>query len=341
MGAIEKLRDIERALKNGESQEASPREILGWFKYERRGFRVVDHIDRKMRRIGIKTTPHMNDVYIDRKVAFSLLPPPPPPPPAPAPPPPPAKCKTTVRIAPHVGLLAAANRPPLSVAPDATIRAAVSLMMVNDYSQLPILSGGRAVRGLFSWKSYGTSISLGTNPATVIEAAQTDVTVIDEAADLIEAIPAIVRHEVALVRARDNSIRGIITTTDLSLEFRSLTEPFILLGDVENHLRALLNDRFTLDELRASLDPRDDPARVNGLEDLNFSSYVAILSNEERWARLGVPLERSPLIKILNRVREIRNDVMHFSPDPVDDDSMTTLRNAKRVLTELRRAAGC
>ncbi len=41
---------------------------------------------------------------------------------------------------------------------------------------------------------------------------------------------------------------------------------------------------------------------------------------------LGVELARSPFLEHLRRVRELRNDVMHFEPEPLEDADLAMLR---------------
>lgn len=72
-------------------------------------------------------------------------------------------------------------------------------------------------------------------------------------ASLFAAIPAIVEHQYVLVRAPDRRIGGIVKTTDLSLQFRQLAEPFLLLGEIENHIRRLIDGKYTLDEVRSAM----------------------------------------------------------------------------------------
>lgn len=61
----------------------------------------------------------------------------------------------------RVGGLAAANKPPLSVKPDAPLAEAITLMLGNRYSQLPVMTTDREVNGVVSWTSVGTRLALG------------------------------------------------------------------------------------------------------------------------------------------------------------------------------------
>jgi hypothetical protein len=60
-----------------------------------------------------------------------------------------------------------------------------------------------------------------------------------------------------LVRDETNKVVGIVTTSDLSLQFKQLTEPFLLLGEIENQVRRLMDGKFTRDELAHAKDPND------------------------------------------------------------------------------------
>ncbi len=44
-----------------------------------------------------------------------------------------------------------------------------------------------------------------------------------------------------------------------------------------------------------------------------------MLENPANWDRLNRPVDRAEFIHALNDVKGIRNEVMHFSPDPLSD----------------------
>src|SRR5207245_6677569 len=101
--------------------------------------------------------------------------------------------------------------------------------------------------------------------------------VLDLDTSLFAAIEAIYRHEYALVRHPDNRIGGIVTTADLTLEFPTLAEPFLLIGEIENHLRRLIAARFSLDELQQARDSSDTNREVTAVDDLTLGEYVRLL----------------------------------------------------------------
>ncbi len=123
----------------------------------------------------------------------------------------------------------------------------------------------------------------------------------------------------------------------------------MLLGEIENHIRRILAAKFTPEELADARDPSDAERSVNEVADLTFGEYIRLLENPDHWTKLDLPIDRKTLIKELNRVREIRNDVMHFDPDPMPADDLNCLRelveflsavttNRCNVTTEERRA---
>jgi CBS domain len=75
-----------------------------------------------------------------------------------------------------IGKLAAANRLPLCVSPDTRVEEAITLMLQNDYSQLPVTTTIRDVKGTFSWKALGSRLALGKKCERVPVAAGTTIT---------------------------------------------------------------------------------------------------------------------------------------------------------------------
>lgn len=61
----------------------------------------------------------------------------------------------------RIGSLPAANKRLVAVNNDAPLAKAVTLMMQNDFSQLPVMQGEREVKGVVSWKSIGSRLALG------------------------------------------------------------------------------------------------------------------------------------------------------------------------------------
>lgn len=234
----------------------------------------------------------------------------------------------------QIGRLPSASRTPLSVFPDDTVEHAVTIMLAHDFSQLPVMTNDRQVKGVISWKSLGKRTALGQECHHVRQCTDQHYEVPTDTS-VFNAMGLILKHEFVLVRDKEQKICGIVTTTDLGFQFRELSEPYLLLKEIENHLRALVAPRFAADELAASHDPGDPGHRIETVADLTFGDYVRLLSNPSNWGKLELHIDRAAFVETLDRVRVIRNEVMHFDPDPLSRDKLETLRAFARFLYDL------
>jgi CBS domain containing-hemolysin-like protein len=232
-------------------------------------------------------------------------------------------------------MLKAANTQPLIVSRDAEVTEAITLMLMNDYSQLPVMQGDRNVDGLISWRSIGkTRIGEGKVLKVVRECMEKP-EIISSDTHLFDAVNIIAQKEVVLVRNSEGRIAGLVTTSDISLQFGTLSEPFLLLSEIENHVRRLIDGKFSLDELMKTRDPNDSTRKIENVANLTFGEYIRLLDKPANWSRLGYDLSRTEFTKRLREVGRIRNDVMHFHPDGISDEDLALLRDTRKFLQGL------
>jgi len=325
----DKLKAVAAQLKKG---VAPPREtvrsFLLWFSAERRGYRVVRRVQNALKRHNLATSPDFEYAWIDGSIAFIA---------APCESAQPSVHEGTAIADPtfRIGRLEAANKPPTSVKPDATLQQAVTIMLTNDFSQLPVMTGPRDVKGVVSWKTIGSRLALKRTCPFVRDAMEpAQVVSIDDS--LLDAIARIASYDYVLVQANDRSVSGIITASDFNVQFQSLAEPFLLVGEIENGIRRILHQKFTIKELEEAKSPGDDDKTVESPSDLTFGEYLRLVEPEKRWKKLKIEIDRVEFLSRLNRVREIRNDVMHFDPDGLDTDDLVFLREFAQFLKRLR-----
>jgi CBS domain-containing protein len=349
--ADERLQRIAASLKAGEEPPTpTVREFLSWFGAMRRGLWIVRDIRNSLEKAGLATKPDFESTYIDSMIAITLV--------AEAPPVSEASSGSTPVVSVDEGAvttpeaaapvsigigdptyrlskLAAANNAPVSVTPDQPVVDAVTLMLSNDFSQLPVMTNERNVKGLISWRSIGARWALGKDGHAVREFMDEAVEI---AADrsIFGAVPIIVEHGYVLVRDATSKVSGIITTSDLSRQFQQLAEPFLLLGEIENQVRRLMDGKFTKEELAQAKDPNDTGRVVENVSDLTFGEYLRLLQDPSGWSKLKIAIERSIFVRDLDAVRSIRNDVMHFDPDPLPESDLLTLRRFSRFLQSLQ-----
>jgi hypothetical protein len=210
---------------------------------------------------------------------------------------------------------------------------AQSLMMRHDYSQLAVMSGPRKLRGAITWESIAQAKI--RNPSAELPEAVVSCQLVKDRDDLLEQIPRIIDAGYVFVEAIDASIGGIVTTSDLSNQFAVLANPFFVLSEIEGRLRRIIDRTFSDEELQAACDPAGGAREVRSAHDLTFGEYVHLLESPERWDRLGWALDRTVFVDALHKVRRTRNEVMHFSPDPLDQAQMTEMENFVKWLRRL------
>jgi len=339
MAGREELTKIGAKLRAGEDVEpVTVRELLSWFDAQRRGGFIVARIKLRLKESGLVTVPDFEYAYIDSPVEFSLVD---------------EVQRDSDQTGPddtevgssassaiyadpthRISKLAAANRIPTSISPDATVQQAITVMMTNDFSQLPVMTSERDVKGVISWTSIGTRLALGKQGKHARELMDPHQE-IHASSSLFQAIPLIVQHQYVLIRGSDNKITGIVTASDLSRQFQQLAEPFLLLGEIENHIRRILADRLSRDDFASVQDPEDSERNIDGVADLTLGEYIRLLENPERWAKLNLQIDRVGFCQELDRVRTIRNDVMHFDPDPIATEDLKHLRDFAGFLHRL------
>jgi CBS domain-containing protein len=232
--------------------------------------------------------------------------------------------------------LKSANQKPISVHLDQSINEAITLMIAHDYSQLPVVQGGRKVNGIVSWRSIGSLTCLNKKASTVRDCMD-EATVLDSSTSLFDAIPAIIRHGSVLVRDSTGVICGIVTPSDISELYEQLAGPFLYLSEIENSVRVLIEPKLTKDDLQNAKDPADNDRVIESVADLTFGGYVRLLQNETVWNKVGLGIDRRVFTEGLDAVRIIRNDVMHFDPDGIDADQVCTLQQFMSFLRQVRK----
>ena len=157
----------------------------------------------------------------------------------------------------RIGKLRAANIVPTFVRPNDPISRAITIMLKNDFSHLPVMTSDYDVQGVISWPLIGSRLVLGKEPTEVRECMEQPNTVPADTS-LFDAMDGILKNQYVLVRDKRRKICGIVGGADLSAQFRQLTEPFLLLGEIENQIRVIIaGGSFTSAQLRECRDPND------------------------------------------------------------------------------------
>jgi hypothetical protein len=194
-------------------------------------------------------------------------------------------------------------------------------MLTENVSQLPVMTNERDVKGMISWSSIGSRLAVGNHADSVNHYVEPH-RELNADVSIFAAVAMIAKHDYVLIRDNTKKVTGIVTTSDLSLQFHQLGEPFLLIGEIENHIRGLIEGRFTLAELQEIAASAETDREVSTVADLTFGDYIWLLQKPTNWDRLALPLTATLFIRRMGDVRDIRNEVMHFDPDPLGDKKL-------------------
>lgn len=217
-----------------------------------------------------------------------------------------------------------------SVGPNSTLEEAITKMLLNDYSQLAVLTGPHNFRGAVTWRSIAQAMHQRAG-ATIADAIDRHVEVVPYDLDLFAVLPMLQDREFVFVRDEKKAVSGIVTTADVARHFGAVATPFFQVGELDQTLRWVLShavDLQTVEELCNK--------KVPSFDHLTIGDYQRVLENKEIWEKLGWPLCRRTFVERLAEIRSIRNKVMHFHPDPIPEDAVGKLRLFNKVLHEYR-----
>lgn len=322
------LKDARTRADANDPVEISVRDLLTLWTAKSRGHRISQRIEADLANHGLITSPSFRAVTPDAAVRLVTAP---------------LESGTSgtvpadaddmeeLDVGLTVGNLPSALGGVAFVAPTATFEEAITQMLLNDYSQLAVLSGAHTLRGAVTWKSIAqarhASPSAGFGAAIVrAHEARYD-------QELIDVLTTLEASDFVFVRDEKNAIAGILTTADVVHAYGELATPFFLLGELDQMLRHVISRTFTLEEV-TSLCDTDGTRSIRSFDDLDMGDYQRSLENPGSWAKLGWPLDRAAFVKRLDELRGVRNDVMHFNPDPVPADSVEKLRNILNLLRQ-------
>lgn len=219
--------------------------------------------------------------------------------------------------------------------PEMSAEKAVTLMTLNDISQLPVLAnGGKTLKGTVTWRSLARFRGSDLASAKVVDVMADPGHVAESSDDFLNLVDVIVKQEFVYYRDHDGRVVGIVTVSDLAGAFDETAGVYIQLGEVENRLRILL-DRCPLPELKSHLAPnRRNMTNFRGAQDMQFNEYLNALNDDAIWQRIDAGFDRSLMVSLLETVRDSRNKVMHFNSGMEERDREAVAKSL-RLLREI------
>jgi CBS domain-containing protein len=299
----------------------SIRRLIGYWGYESRGKNRVQTIYSDLAKMGLRTNPPFDGGHLDLEVLIE-------------------------RDSPEQVVLAVSEQPAdhlltLSridsamyalrlrdqgavrgfVTRETLVADALTLMMRHDFSQLPVVESHDrpAVVGIFTWESFGQSTLRGERPTTVGEVTM-PTSPVDLHSDLFASVAPVTERGYVVVTYR-GLLAGIVTSSDLALEFEELALPFLAVGRCERELKRVARSLLA-HAIASSAKP---------LDEYTFGNLQHLYANN--WPQLGWSLSRDEFVSWLDSTRLLRNLIAHF--DDPDENLLSGIEAVHRLTTWL------
>jgi predicted transcriptional regulator len=229
----------------------------------------------------------------------------------------------------RVASLAAANRGVVSVSISDKLDKATTLMLFENYSQVAVMQGARDVKGMISWESIARR-SMQSPPPSTVQDCMIEARIVNATDALFDTLREVEQYGYVLVRDK-GKITGIVTATDFATELASMSQAFIIIGTIERLIRSRLHPCLVEADL-GHLEPHSRALADKDFARLTFGENVRLLERPEIWTRLKVSVDKAEFTKRLSVITEIRNDVMHFGPDPLSASERRCLAQMESFL---------
>lgn len=314
-----------------ESAESKPRKIsvkdlLNLWGAQRRGQHVVGRIEAGLSNYGLETKPDFTEVALEGTVALIRQTTE-------------DDTQTATSKQQHrstsdrhrgikLGNFEPATRAAESIRSHGTIQQALTIMLLDDYSQLPVLTDNDELDGVVTWRSIAEALAHSAN------ADLSDATKPAHPSpffrELTEVTGQLMRDDFVLVTTTTGEV-GIVTTADVVEQYGTSATPFFLVGEIDHTLREAIAEHWTPENIAEFIRSKKPKSH----DDLTFGNYCRILEDEERFGELGWPLDCDTFSKRLNEVRKTRNSIAHFDLDPLEDYKLESLQNFVKTLRDL------
>ncbi|SCF06486.1 hypothetical protein GA0070607_5096 [Micromonospora coriariae] len=221
------------------------------------------------------------------------------------------------------------------VSPTASFEEAITAMQVDDFSQIAVLANPYTLHGAVSWESIAAAKHRDGH-ATFSDAIdrRAAARVFDYDVRLLDVLGTLQQDGFIFVRDDQRKITGILTAADVVRKYDDTATPFFLIGEIDQELRQLLQNTFDEEAVKQAC--LSAGLSFKSFDAMSVGQYQAVLDNPDCWTQLGWPLDRQVFIKRLDRLRRVRNNVMHFNPDPVKPTDVAKLRNFLDLIRRYR-----
>lgn len=203
------------------------------------------------------------------------------------------------------------------------INDALAIMLMNDFSQLPVVDDEGRLIGVFSEEtfvstSYNINTKLPLKDLTVDNCMATPVIVTPED-DIFKALD-LLQSSYAVVVVKDGKPIGILTNYDTGHFFREISEGLIYIEDIEVLLRQYIETILNTDKkmsaalIRAfGINKQDNSRPAKEFEKLDFYDHIQLITTNFNWTKFEAYFSpKDYFMDLMEKVRLIRNQLVHF-----------------------------
>lgn len=216
----------------------------------------------------------------------------------------------------------------VGVTKDDSVFYAFTLMIEHDYSQLPVIDDGGHPLGMVTHESILRGIhNFNTKMENLfVRDVMINAPIFDIEDDLFDLLNRLKETNAVLIVEPGNELVGIVTGYDSTEYFRKRTENLMRIEDIETSIKEFIRLSFTnlegetneagLKDIIEKVCNFDENSKLKDktFDKLTFSEYMRLLFYKDIWnvlfPVLNIPKES--LQKLLNDVRNTRNDLAHF-----------------------------
>lgn len=220
----------------------------------------------------------------------------------------------------------------VTIAPDTPVRRALETMQKRSFSQLPVSEGPEVV-GVFSYRSLAARLASidakKHNPLDVFVEETMDIAdptwFVHVNSELSHILDVLEQRDAVLI-GEPRRVQGILTTMDVLRYLDLVSGRFVMLGEIEMSIRALLRSAMSEEDIASAaelvLQHYEAERRPMCLEEMTFSDYVQVIGDGRLWdtCRHAFGGDRDRTRVKLKAIAEIRNDVFHFRREMNSDD---------------------
>lgn len=213
---------------------------------------------------------------------------------------------------------------PICVAGQKPIHDALTLMIENNFSQLPVVDDHGKLVGIISEKTLTRSYYHLRGKISLLDMNVDQCTapavIVKQEDDLFVALDQLHKVAAVIVVDNDNKPIGIVTDYDTTHFFRDLYADLLRVEDIEVTLRQRTESAFP-DEvsmtnalIAAFGSNQQDQSKPNkDYKTLTLGSHISMIKNPTNWSRFQGTFEPQGVFEeLMHQVREIRNQLAHF-----------------------------